>query len=235
MAFQDLFLPLEDADFLVPSERVYYRRRRHIAVLLQPTFEFAVAVSIFVWMLVGAPLVGQSLVMSSLGIPILVLLTRLVMRVDWKSPKAMAGLAAFGLLVYVTQVNAPTLGLGIVTGMAIRLGLRAARWYWFRRIIITDRRVIEVDGLLTSSVASMPLDRVTDAQLYRSVLAELLGFAEFRVESAGQNQALARINFLDDPDMFHLLMVQLAATSQTTIPLTPDAAHPPRIFDQNAI
>jgi len=55
------------------------------------------------------------------------------------------------------------------------------------------------------------------------------------VESAGQNQALARINFLDDPDMFHLLMVQLAATSQTTVPLTPDAAHPPRIFDQNAI
>lgn len=234
MALRELFLPLQDADFLVPSERVYYRRRRHAAVLIQPLAEFLFATCLFLWLLIGTPLAGTSPLVSSLGIPLLVLLARLIMRVDWKSPRALLAMAAFGVLVWATSANAPAVGVLIVIGMAIRFALRVLRWWAFRRILITDRRVIEVDGLFSSSVASMPMARVTDALLYRSAVAEVLGYAEFRVESAGQNQALARINFLDDPDHFHLLMVQLAATSQPTIPLGRDKAYPPRIFDQNA-
>ncbi|GAB2693298.1 PH domain-containing protein [Thalassiella azotivora] len=68
---------------------------------------------------------------------------------------------------------------------------------WF---LGTDRRLILTYGIVTRKVAMMPLAKVTDLSYNRSVPGRLLGYGEFVLESAGQDQAMRSVNFLPSPD-----------------------------------
>jgi uncharacterized membrane protein YdbT with pleckstrin-like domain len=69
---------------------------------------------------------------------------------------------------------------------------------------VTDMRMILVSGFAVRKVAMMPLARVTDMSFQRSALGRLLGYGEFIVESAGEEQALRTIDFLPYPDQLYL-------------------------------
>jgi membrane protein YdbS with pleckstrin-like domain len=81
----------------------------------------------------------------------------------------------------------------------VRLAYRYFEWRtdWF---VATDKRLILTYGLLTRRVAMMPLRKVTDMSYNRSVLGRLVGYGEFVLESAGQEQALRKVTFLPRPD-----------------------------------
>lgn len=68
---------------------------------------------------------------------------------------------------------------------------------WF---VATDRRMLLVYGLVTHKVAMMPLAKVTDMNYGRSLLGRMLGYGQFVLESAGQEQALREIRWVPDPD-----------------------------------
>ncbi len=68
---------------------------------------------------------------------------------------------------------------------------------------VTDMRMILVSGLVVRKVAMMPLTKVTDMSFQRSALGRLLGYGEFIVESAGEEQALRTINFLPYPEQLY--------------------------------
>ncbi len=68
---------------------------------------------------------------------------------------------------------------------------------WF---VATDKRLLLTYGLFTHKVAMMPLGKVTDLNYGRSLLGRVLGYGDFTLESAGQDQALRKINWLPDPD-----------------------------------
>ncbi|WP_051274553.1 PH domain-containing protein [Cellulomonas sp. URHD0024] len=68
---------------------------------------------------------------------------------------------------------------------------------WF---VTTDRRMLLIFGLVTRKVAMMPLGKVTDMNYKRSPLGLLLGFGEFVLESAGQDQAMRSIPFVPRPN-----------------------------------
>lgn len=80
-------------------------------------------------------------------------------------------------------------------------------WHWLtwqtEEFVITDRRVLLIDGVLSRRVAIMPLSKVTDLTYRRSVIGRLLGYGAFVVESAGQHQAFNQINFLPSPDRLY--------------------------------
>jgi hypothetical protein len=99
--------------------------------------------------------------------------------------------------------------LGILILLAVgRLGWRL--WEWsVERIVVTDRRLLEVSGVLTRKVGSMPLDKVTDMTYRRSFLGRVLGYGAFIVESPGQKQALEMINFIPQPDDFYQTVASL--------------------------
>lgn len=99
--------------------------------------------------------------------------------------------------------------LGVVILAAVaRLGWRL--WEWsVERIVVTDRRLLEVSGVLTRKVGSMPLDKVTDMTYRRSFLGRILGYGAFIVESPGQKQALELINFIPQPDDFYQTVTSL--------------------------
>lgn len=68
---------------------------------------------------------------------------------------------------------------------------------WF---VATDRRMLMVYGLVTHKVAMMPLAKVTDMNYGRSLLGRMLGYGQFVLESAGQEQAMREISWVPDPD-----------------------------------
>ena len=68
------------------------------------------------------------------------------------------------------------------------------------RFLVTNRRVLLISGLLTRNVAIMPLIKVTDLTYQQSPTGRLLGYGSFIIESAGQHQALSRVDYLPQPN-----------------------------------
>ena len=58
--------------------------------------------------------------------------------------------------------------------------------------------------IIIMAAAAMPLAKVTDMSFQRSAMGRLLGYGEFIVESAGQNQALRIMDHLPYPEQLYL-------------------------------
>jgi hypothetical protein len=50
----------------------------------------------------------------------------------------------------------------------------------------------------------MPLSKVTDMSFQRSTMGRILGYGEFILESAGQDQALNKVDHLPYPEQLYL-------------------------------
>ena len=59
-------------------------------------------------------------------------------------------------------------------------------------------------GIITRKVNMMPLAKVTDMTFQRSPMGRLLGYGEFILESAGQDQALTNVDYLPYPEQLYL-------------------------------
>jgi hypothetical protein len=74
--------------------------------------------------------------------------------------------------------------------------------------VITSVRILLTSGVFTRSVAMMPLTKVTDMSFHRSFAGRLLGFGEFVVESAGQDQALRTIDHIPYPEQLYQVVCE---------------------------
>lgn len=89
------------------------------------------------------------------------------------------------------------------------------RWAWImadwyvERFIVTDKRVLLITGIASRKVAIMPLVKVTDLTYNRSATGLTFGYGEFVVESAGQDQALSRVNYIPQPEKLYIQMSEL--------------------------
>ena len=72
--------------------------------------------------------------------------------------------------------------------------------------VITSDRILLTSGVFTRSVAMMPLSKVTDMSFHRTFAGRMLGYGEFVVESAGQDQALRRIDHIPYPEQLYLVV-----------------------------
>ena len=80
-----------------------------------------------------------------------------------------------------------------------RMAWKLAEWRhdWF---VATDKRLLLFYGFITRKVSMMPLMKVTDMSYERSVPGRIFGYGRFVMESAGQDQALHKVNWVPDPD-----------------------------------
>jgi hypothetical protein len=84
------------------------------------------------------------------------------------------------------------------------------RWLWslyewyHETLIVTDKRLLLLTGIITRNVAIMPLVKVTDLTFHRSATGLALGYGKFVVESAGQDQALSTIDFVPQPEKLYI-------------------------------
>jgi membrane protein YdbS with pleckstrin-like domain len=84
---------------------------------------------------------------------------------------------------------------------------RIADWF-YDRFILTNKRVMVVNGIVTRRVAMMPLTRVTDMKYEQSPLGRTLNYGTFVLESAGQEQALREVKHLPNPNELYLRVVE---------------------------
>ncbi|MFG1999399.1 PH domain-containing protein [Spirillospora sp. NPDC048911] len=70
--------------------------------------------------------------------------------------------------------------------------------------LVTEHRVMVISGVLNRQVAMMPLAKVTDIALERSLAGRMLGYGEFVMESAGQKQALRNVGYMPYPEQLYL-------------------------------
>jgi len=89
------------------------------------------------------------------------------------------------------------------TILLLRLAWKVLEWA-LTYFVITSQRLLLARGFLVRRVDMMPLAKVTDMSFNRSATGQLLGFGEFVVESAGQDQALRHIEYLPYPEQLYL-------------------------------
>ena len=81
--------------------------------------------------------------------------------------------------------------------------------WWIERIVITDKRVMLAQGIVVHSVGMMPLGKVTDLTFERSLGGRIMGYGTLIVESAGQIQALNRIDYMPRPEEVYEALSEL--------------------------
>jgi uncharacterized membrane protein YdbT with pleckstrin-like domain len=87
--------------------------------------------------------------------------------------------------------------------VVLRLGVKV--WEWsVDYFVVTSQRFLLAQGLITRKVNMMPLAKVTDMSFQRSTIGRVLGYGEFIVESAGQDQALRNVRFIPYPEQLYL-------------------------------
>ncbi len=196
-----VLLPLEPEHVLVPGERVLYRRPKHWVSMIEPFAETAAALASIGLAVTRTPPALSFIVTVAFLLGALFLLRWFLER-EWTwSDYAIAGTA----ILFIVSVKPEIESIILIAVMLFlgRLLLRLTRWAFYEERLVTDRRIIETSGLFGSRIASISLGRITDVTLIRSVVGELADYAELRVETPGQDQALNRIRFLEDPDAFH--------------------------------
>jgi uncharacterized membrane protein YdbT with pleckstrin-like domain len=70
--------------------------------------------------------------------------------------------------------------------------------------VVTSHRLILAEGFIVRKVNMMPLAKVTDMSFQRTSAGRILGYGEFIVESAGQDQAMRHLRFLPYPEQLYL-------------------------------
>ncbi|GEB15781.1 PH domain-containing protein [Pimelobacter simplex] len=89
----------------------------------------------------------------------------------------------------------------IIVAVAVLLH---AGWGWLAvlrdRFVITNMRVFRVHGVLSQSLATMPLSRILDISVKKPLHGRMLGFGHFCFESAAQEQGLRDIRYVGRPD-----------------------------------
>lgn len=116
----------------------------------------------------------------------------------------LGGAILAGLLTGVAYGNGGlVLAIWLLWGVLfVWQGWKIATW-WRRYFVVTENRLMLVTSLLFTDVAMMPLAKVTDMRLRESTFGRMLGYGEFIVESAGQEQALSRIRFVPYPSQMY--------------------------------
>ena len=117
-----------------------------------------------------------------------------------------AGLLVIGWLDAILPSTALALrDLAIIIWLGtVVWGLWRLLDWWRDYFIATDRRLINLFGIVTRNVAMMPLSKVTDMTYKRTVPGRFFGYGTFVVESAGQDQALQTVDFLPYPEQLYL-------------------------------
>jgi uncharacterized membrane protein YdbT with pleckstrin-like domain len=92
----------------------------------------------------------------------------------------------------------------VIWGLVLlRLAIKV--WEWLETyFVVTSQRFLLASGIVTRKVNMMPLAKVTDMSFQRSAMGRLLGFGEFILESAGQDQALTNVDYLPYPEQLYL-------------------------------
>ncbi len=120
--------------------------------------------------------------------------------------EVLVGLAIAGWLSNsVAHGNGTVILVIWVLWALVVLRLVAKVFEWSQNyFVVTSQRMLLATGIITRKVNMMPLTKVTDMSFQRSTVGRILGYGEFIIESAGQDQALRIVDHLPYPEQLYL-------------------------------
>jgi hypothetical protein len=86
--------------------------------------------------------------------------------------------------------------------------------YFFTRLYLTDKRIILRTGVFTERRSTLPLRALTDMRYDQTTMGRIFDYGHFAVESAGQDQALSHLLYVDAPIRFYRIVMHLALGGQ---------------------
>jgi membrane protein YdbS with pleckstrin-like domain len=101
-----------------------------------------------------------------------------------------------------------SVGLLVLLGALVYLALRVGEW-WMRHFIVSPRRMLLTSGIFVRTVTLLPRRRITDLTWQETFFGQILGYGTFRIESAGQHQALSKVTFLPHADELYRTISRL--------------------------
>jgi hypothetical protein len=118
------------------------------------------------------------------------------------------------LVLLVLSQNVDNQGLRDVLGIVVLAGIVVSvAWlikvywaWWAQDYIITNRRVLKVEGIINKRSADSSLEKINDAVLEQSVLGRMLDFGDLDILTANE-QSVDRYRMLARPKAFKLAML----------------------------
>jgi hypothetical protein len=92
--------------------------------------------------------------------------------------------------------------------------------------VVTSQRMLVVRGLLSRTVAGMPLDKVTGLTLQRTFLGRLAGYGSLIAASPGRRPAFRKVRHIPYPEQLYLEVSALLWPDQVTRPGPGEDASP---------
>jgi hypothetical protein len=128
------------------------------------------------------------------------------------------GLIVFLVLVPRIPPNATLVGSLLVVAFLVLVGRLVWKWIeWNRSLFFfTSYRIIYVHGIVTRTIAMLPMGKVTDLKYDRSPAGQFLDYGTFIIESAGQEQALRELKPVPEPDATYKQIVDWLFGKGTT-------------------
>lgn len=98
--------------------------------------------------------------------------------------------------------------LVLALAMTAYTGYRILYW-WRSYFVITDERVLLLEGIISVNVSAVRLARVAETSFSRSVLGRILGYGELKLDAAGEQLKLATLEHLPKPEEVYRLVTSL--------------------------
>ena len=129
----------------------------------------------------------------------------------WSQPPA--GLAGTGPLLLL-----------VVVALVVAI-LLLGRWVWWRNkvYIVTNLRVLKLEGILSKSHRDASLDKINDLVMSQSVLGRILNYGDVQVLTANESSGMT-FHQLHDPVGFKRQVLQVRTAEMAAGPGTGTAA-----------
>ncbi len=184
------------------NERIVYRTHLHVIVLLERVLGslFAFLVFLAVGLAVLLPRADEAgnqvrfvvgvIALGSLVMPLYLIASAWLqgvrgedfLRRVWRAALAGLVILAVALVMIFLPHARPTGWIALVIAVvpAVEL-IRTFLDWWHERYLITNRRVMEVRGIINKHVRDSALEKVNDVELDQSVVGRLLGYGTVQI------------------------------------------------------
>ena len=162
-------------------------------------------------------------------------------RVPWSIFVASLALIVLRLQLHGDGVAEQALGIAILVLLVLSL-LMLGRLYWgwyAQDYIVTNRRVLKVDGILNKRSADSSLEKINDAILEQNLFGRLFGYGDLDIMTAAE-ASVDRYRMLDQAPRFKKVMLDEKHRLELELVRLPSppvraAAAAPRFMDADAV
>lgn len=107
--------------------------------------------------------------------------------------------------------------------------------WWFAHFVVTNKRVIKVEGIVNRKIGTIPLGKITDTAYRRTWLGRILGYGDMVLDTPGQDKYLPVLDKLSKPDRVYQTIMSIAMGGGAPPASPPKPRKPPSEDDTGPI